>query len=57
MVTNQSAIAEPIVVEDNLVTSQGPGTALAFALTLVELLFDKEKRQAVADPMIVVADE
>jgi 4-methyl-5(b-hydroxyethyl)-thiazole monophosphate biosynthesis len=51
--TNQSAIAEPVVVEGNLVTSQGPGTALAFALTLVELLYNKEKRRSVADPMIV----
>lgn len=55
--TNQSAIAKPVVVEGNLVTSQGPGTALAFALTLVELLYDKTKRRAVADPMIVAGDK
>lgn len=52
--TNPSAIALPVVVDGNLVTSQGPGTALAFALTLVELLYDEAKRRAVAEPLIVV---
>jgi 4-methyl-5(b-hydroxyethyl)-thiazole monophosphate biosynthesis len=50
---NQSAVSQRVVVDGKLVTSQGPGTALAFALTLVELLFGKEKRIQVADPMIV----
>ena len=54
--TNPSAIATPVVVDGSLVTSQGPGTALAFALTLVELLFDEAKRREVADPMIVPGD-
>lgn len=29
---------EPVVVDRNLITSQGPGTAFAFALKLIELL-------------------
>jgi 4-methyl-5(b-hydroxyethyl)-thiazole monophosphate biosynthesis len=49
-----SAAAELVVVDGNCVTSQGPGTALAFALKLVELLFGREKMEAVAAPMVVI---
>jgi len=34
---------ERVVVDGNVVTSQGPGTAMEFAFKLVELLFGKEK--------------
>ncbi|WP_163833065.1 DJ-1 family glyoxalase III [Spartinivicinus ruber] len=45
--------AAVVVDQDNkLVTSQGPGTALGFALALVEVLLGKEKVQSVAQPMI-----
>lgn len=43
----------PVVVDGNCATSQGPGTALAFALTLVELLFGKAKREEVSGPMVM----
>lgn len=36
-----------VVVDGNIVTSRGPGTAMDFALTLVELLAGKPKRDAV----------
>ncbi len=40
---------DSLVVEDGeLVTSQGPGTAMAFALTLVERLTDQATRDQVA---------
>jgi protein deglycase len=42
-----------VVVDGNLITSQGPGTAIEFALTLVEALFGKEKREQVAGPMVL----
>jgi 4-methyl-5(b-hydroxyethyl)-thiazole monophosphate biosynthesis len=42
-----------VVVDGNCITSQGPGTAIEFALKLVELLFGKEMVDKVADPMIV----
>ena len=42
-----------VVVDGNCVTSQGPGTALEFALKFVEILFDKEKSQQVAKAMLV----
>jgi 4-methyl-5(b-hydroxyethyl)-thiazole monophosphate biosynthesis len=38
---------DKVVVDGNIVTSKGPGTAMDFALTLVELLTDKPKRDAV----------
>jgi 4-methyl-5(b-hydroxyethyl)-thiazole monophosphate biosynthesis len=35
---NVSLVADPVVVDGNIVTSRGPGTAMDFALRLVELL-------------------
>jgi 4-methyl-5(b-hydroxyethyl)-thiazole monophosphate biosynthesis len=43
---------ERVVVDGNCVTSQGPGTALEFALTLVELLFGAAKAKEVGTPML-----
>jgi len=43
---------ERIVVDGKLVTSRGPGTAMLFALTIVELLGGKEKRDEVQGPMV-----
>ncbi len=41
-------------VEDkNCITSQGPGTALEFALTLVEKLLGADKRDEVGKPMVL----
>lgn len=37
----------PVVVDGRVVTSRGPGTAMDFALTLVELLAGKAKREQV----------
>ncbi|HLA51072.1 MAG TPA: DJ-1/PfpI family protein, partial [Thermodesulfobacteriota bacterium] len=34
---------ERVVVDGNIITSQGPGTAIEFAFKLVEVLFGKEK--------------
>jgi 4-methyl-5(b-hydroxyethyl)-thiazole monophosphate biosynthesis len=44
---------EPVVADGQCVTSQGPGTAIAFALKLVELLFGATKAREVADGMLV----
>lgn len=35
--------AEKVVVDGNIITSQGPGTAMDFALQIVEFLLGKEK--------------
>ncbi|MEX6501604.1 DJ-1 family glyoxalase III [Pseudomonas zhanjiangensis] len=48
-----SFIDQPVVVDGTCITSQGPGTALAFALTLVEQLCGKGTRQQVAEAMLV----
>lgn len=48
-----SAAEERVLVDGTYVTSQGPGTAMAFALKLVEKLFGREHMEAVAGPMIV----
>lgn len=42
-----------VVVEGNMITSQGPGTSIQFALQLGEQLFGKEKRDEIAKQMLV----
>jgi len=42
-----------VVVSGNVVTSQGPGTSLLFALQLGEELFGKEARDTIAKAMLV----
>lgn len=43
---------ERVVVDGKIITSRGPGTALLFALTIVETLMGKVKRDEVHGPMI-----
>jgi 4-methyl-5(b-hydroxyethyl)-thiazole monophosphate biosynthesis len=52
-IEDASAMASRVVVDGHLITSRGPGTALDFALKLVELLFGRKKAEEVARPMIV----
>lgn len=49
----QNGKDDKVVVSDNLVTSQGPGTSLLFALALGEKLYGKEKRDEIAKQMLV----
>ena len=42
-----------VVVDGKVVTSRGPGTTFEFALTLVELLVGKEKKDSIIPPMLV----
>lgn len=44
---------EKVVVDDNCITSQGPATALPFALKLVELLFGDKKATEIAEALLV----
>ena len=46
-------VDQPVVVDGNCITSQGPGTALAFALILVEQLCGKAWRNALAKAMLL----
>ena len=45
---------EPVVVDGNIITSQGPGTALEFSLKLVEVLYGNDKANAVRKEMLVM---
>lgn len=40
-------VTQPVVVDGKVVTSRGPGTAMDFALQLIELLVDRDKRKQV----------
>jgi 4-methyl-5(b-hydroxyethyl)-thiazole monophosphate biosynthesis len=51
--TATDRIESRVVVDGNCLTSRGPGTAVEFALALVEKLFGKAKREEVAAPMVV----
>lgn len=44
---------DEVVVNDNLVTSQGPGTSLKFAIKLGEIMYGKEQADAIAAAMLV----
>jgi len=51
LLSNVEVVDAPVVVDGNCVTSQGAGTAVEFALTLVRLLYDDEKARDVARGM------
>jgi 4-methyl-5(b-hydroxyethyl)-thiazole monophosphate biosynthesis len=51
--TLAKASDDRVVIADNVVTSQGPGTSLEFALALGEKLFGKEKRDEIAAQLLV----
>lgn len=42
-----------VITDDNVMTSQGPGTAVCFGLAIVERLVGKESMQAVKDGMLL----
>lgn len=46
-------IDEPVVIDGPFTTSQGPGTAIAFALALVERLAGRPRRDQVAAGLLV----
>jgi 4-methyl-5(b-hydroxyethyl)-thiazole monophosphate biosynthesis len=50
---NKEAADSRVVVDGNCVTSQGPGTAIEFALKLVALLFGPQKEKEVAGPLVL----
>ena len=51
--TDGQAVKARVVVDGQCVTSQGPGTAIEFALTLVALLMGEAKAAEVAAPMVL----
>ena len=47
VLTGNLHLEESVVVDQNIITSRGPGTAMEFALKLVELLFGKDRMKLV----------
>ena len=45
-------VDDPVVVDGKVVTSRGPGTAMAFALSLIELLAGAERRDRVEAALV-----
>lgn len=43
---------QPVVIDGKVITSRGPGTAMDFALTLIEQLLGKAKRQEVEAALV-----
>ena len=41
-----------VVVDDKVITSQSPGTAMEFSLKLVEILFGSERLKKVNDGVL-----
>jgi protein DJ-1 len=44
-------LEDRVVRDENLITSQGPGTTFEFALKIVEYLLGAEKSQSLVEPM------
>ncbi len=47
-----SLVDQPVVVDGQVVTGRGPGTALDFALALIEALAGRERRDAVEGALL-----
>ena len=52
MAAGSQLLAEAVVTDGKVVTSRGPGTAMDFALTLIERLLGADKRKEVEDPLM-----
>ena len=51
--SDSSSAGEKVVVDGNCITSQGPATAMAFAVKLIEVLFGKKKSEQVATDLLM----
>ena len=43
---------QPVVVDQNIITAQGPAAAIPFALAIIELLLGKEAQEATAQGLL-----
>jgi len=50
--TSTRVLEQPVVSDGQVITSRGPGTAMDFALTLIEKLAGATQRQAVEAPLM-----
>lgn len=56
LIDNGNILASKVVVHGKCITSQGAGTACEFALSLVEHLYSREKRDQVAQGLALVLE-
>lgn len=49
---NTDITGEAVVIDGKVITSRGPGTAMDFALSLIEVLVGKEKRNKVEKELV-----
>ena len=52
-ITTAKRIDEKVVKDGNMITSQGPGTTIEFALSIIEAVDGKAKAREVAQAMVV----
>ena len=52
MTVGAKLLSDAVVTDGRVVTSRGPGTAMDFALTLIEQLLGPEQRRAVEEPLM-----
>jgi 4-methyl-5(b-hydroxyethyl)-thiazole monophosphate biosynthesis len=52
MAADSQLLADAVVSDGKVVTSRGPGTAMDFALTLIETLLGADKRREVEQPLM-----
>lgn len=50
---NVICTGKPVEVDGNIITSRGPGAAMEFALTIAEVLTDKESSQKIRNGLIM----
>jgi protein deglycase len=51
---DQSECNNRVIVDGNLITSQGPGTSIEFSLAIVEKLLGREKALELAKTLVFV---
>lgn len=51
--SNQAAVQQRVVVDGQLTTSRGPGTAFEWSLSLVKQLYGEDKMKEVSGPMVM----
>jgi 4-methyl-5(b-hydroxyethyl)-thiazole monophosphate biosynthesis len=50
---NTNVLSDNVVIDDKIITSRGPATAMEFSLNLIEQLLDKNKRDEVAMALLL----
>lgn len=52
---SEYACEDGVVIDRTCITGQGPGFALKFALSLVEVLLGQQERQSIAEAMLIAS--